>query len=289
MSERLLHYLLPVFKFILFIFFIIMCILPFGLFAQLNLITLNPDALTTDIVFECVALTVVLGALLMVFKVFSPLYFDDVFVVKSNVFSGFFKGALIGFTILVVCAGLAYANKNVSFTLGGISLQLLLGYFLLYLLVGMFEELLFRSYPLFVFSSGYMPIAGIIITGILFGFAHLGNDDFNWLAMLNISLAGVLFAQLILIKRNIAWAIGIHFGWNFTQGVLLGYKVSGTKAIGFLIAKPIGPTYLSGGSFGIESSVFCTAVLLIPIIYLSIKYPIQPIQNDSVEQTFEEI
>lgn len=289
MAERILHFLLPLFKFTLYLFFILMCLLPFGLFGQLNLIHLNPEAFSTDIVFECVAVIAVLGALLMVFKVFSPLYFDDVFVVKRNMLSGFLKGSLIGFAVLAICACLALANKNVSFTFGNISLLLLFGYVLLYILVGMFEELLFRSYPLFVFGKGYSTSAAIVLTSILFGLAHLGNDNFNGLAMVNISLAGVLFAQLILIKRNIAWAIGIHFGWNFTQGVLLGYKVSGTNADGFLVAKPIGPSYLSGGNFGIESSVFCTAVLLIVIIYLIIKYPIQPINDDSVEPTFEEV
>ncbi len=107
----------------------------------------------------------------------------------------------------------------------------------------------------------------------------MGNDAFNWLAMINITLAGAFFAILVLLKRNIYWAVGIHFGWNFTQGVILGYKVSGTEAAGILSAKPLGSTYFSGGNFGIESSVFCTGVLLTAIIYILVSNKIAPIQE----------
>lgn len=64
---------------------------------------------------------------------------------------------------------------------------------------------------------------------------------------------------------------------------MLGYQVSGQDSPGILLAKPLGKTYLSGGNFGIESSIFCTVVMLVCIIFLLFKYKIEPIDEIEIE------
>jgi membrane protease YdiL (CAAX protease family) len=98
---------------------------------------------------------------------------------------------------------------------------------------------------------------------VLFALAHVGNPNFTALGLLNITLAGTLFCIYTLQKKNVSWAIGIHFGWNFTQGILLGYNVSGNEMPGAVKAMPLGSPYLSGGTFGIEGSIFCTVLLIL--------------------------
>lgn len=282
---KIVYYAMPILKVLLFIVFIIICAIPFALLSQLGFMEMGAiNPLISDILSEAAVAIVILSALLMVFKVYSRYNFSNIFIVRKHVITGFSKGTLIGFAILITCSGLALLNGNVLFTIGKISLLSLLGYVILYILVGVFEEFMFRSFPLFVFSERYPMVLAILITSLFFGLAHIENDGFNWLAMLNITLAGILFAILVLLKRNIYWAVGIHFGWNFTQGVILGYNVSGTEAAGFLNAKPIGPTYFSGGNFGIEGSVFCTGVLLASIIYLLIRKKIEPIHEVLVDE-----
>lgn len=287
MKERVVYYLIPVFKVLLFLGFIIVCFFPTLIVLSFDFISFDEKSLLTQTVYELGITLGVVGALLMIFKVLGNYNFESIFI-KEKFLSGFLKGSLIGLILLVCCTVLAYLNGNVSFVKGQITLSLFFGYLVFYLLVSIFEELLFRSFPLRVFTERYPAAIAITLSSLLFGFAHIGNDDFNWLAMLNITLAGILFAIFILQKGNISWAIGLHFGWNFTQGTLLGYQVSGNNSPGLLLAKPLGETYLSGGGFGIESSVFCTVIMVITIVYLLFRNKIEPIYENVVDSELEE-
>lgn len=287
--NKVLFYSIPLLKVLLFIVFIILCFIPFSLIDQFNLInkeSIHP--LVSDIFSEIVIIIVTISALLMLFRTLRKYNFSTVFIVSHQVISGFLKGTLIGFAVLILCAGLALLNGNVTFGMGNITFLLFLGYLIFYILVGIFEEFLFRTFPLLVFAERYPLLLSVLVTSLLFGLAHIANEGFNWLAMLNITLAGVFFSIIVLLKRNIYWAVGIHFGWNFTQGVILGYKVSGTNAVGILNAKTSGPLYFSGGSFGIESSIFCTAILIAVIVYLLVHQKIEPVNEVLPYQKNEE-
>lgn len=286
MNERILYYLTPIFKVFLFLGFVIVCFFPTLIILSFDFISFDEKSLFTQSIYELGIALAVVGALLMVFKVLHKYDFESVFI-HRNFFSGLFKGSLIGLALLLCCTALAYLNGNVSFSAGQISLPLFLGYLIFYLFVSVFEELLFRSFPLRVFAERYPAAIAIVLSSLLFGIAHVGNDDFNWLAMLNITLAGILFAIFILKKRNISWAIGLHFGWNFTQGTLLGYQVSGNESPGLLLAKPIGKSYLSGGSFGIESSIFCTLIIVLMIVFLLFRYKIEPVCENIIIDELE--
>ncbi|WP_169305063.1 CPBP family intramembrane glutamic endopeptidase [Pedobacter cryotolerans] len=278
---------MPLLKIILFIFFIFICLLPFGLIAQMEFITIPKDSILSDLVLEGALVIVVISALLMMFQTFPTINFKDVFVEKEHALSGFLKGTGIGLILILIAGAILFLLGFVDFSLGKISVAVFLGYLLFFLLVSVFEELMFRTIPLFVFAERYHFLFAIIINGLLFGFVHMSNPGFTWLAMLNITLAGALFSIFTLLKKNISWAIGIHFSWNFAQGTLLGYKVSGTNSPGLLTAKPVGDEYLSGGTFGIEGSIFCSILLILLIIWLLVKNkfePIMPKENLIVEE-----
>jgi membrane protease YdiL (CAAX protease family) len=231
-----------------------------------------------------------LGALLMIFRIFPRYDFEHLFFDQKKLFSGFCKGALLGALIVAACIGIAIMSGNVVFSKGNISIFTFFGYFVLYILVAVVEELFFRSFPLIVLAERYRNLAAILITSIFFGLAHYGNPGFNWIAMVNISMIGALLAVILLLKKNIYWVIGIHFGWNFTQGSLLGYQVSGTPATGILVAKPVGPTYLSGGAFGMEASIFCTIVVALLLLVILFRYRMERVEEmviDEIQETDE--
>lgn len=283
MRDKIMYYTMPIFKVFLFLSFVIVCFFPTLIILSFDFISFDEKSLTTQVFYELGIALAVLGALLMIFRVLTNYDFESVFI-KRKFLSSFLKGSLIGLILLLCCTGPAYLNGNVSFILGEISIPLFLGYLIYYMIVACFEELLFRSFPLRVFAERYPATIAIIISSFLFGLAHLGNESFNWLAMINITLAGILFAVFILQKGNISWAIGLHFGWNFTQGTLLGYQVSGNDSPGLLLAKPLGESYLSGGDFGIESSIFCTIIMLIVIAFMLFKYKIEPIYENEINE-----
>ena len=278
METDLRYYLLPIIKLITFIFFLLICLIPFALVFQLGLIDVeNLNIIGQELLSQAVIILTVLGALLMIFQLFKTYDFQHLFIVKRHLLSGFTKDSLIGAGLILSCSAFAMLSGSVTFALGKITVIELLGYILLYVMVAIFEEFLFRSFPLVVLSERYPKLVAVLVTSVLFGMAHLANPGFTWLAMINITLAGCLLASIILVKRNIYWAVGIHFGWNFTQGTILGYRVSGSNSPGVLVAKTTGSPYLSGGSFGIESSIYCTLLLLIFIVILLVYYSIEPV------------
>ncbi|SOD12302.1 CPBP family intramembrane glutamic endopeptidase [Pedobacter xixiisoli] len=267
-ESKLGYYLMPVLKVWLFMFFLLLCTIPFGLISQLNFLPTISSPIITDIIAQFSLVIVVLGALLMMFKILPDLDFYQVFVRKTSFFSEFFKGAGLGFMTMVLCASLLYANGNVKFEVAVFSWSTIGLYLVFFLLISFFEELLFRSYPLFALSERYPLWFAILVNGFLFALAHFANPGLTVLGIVNITLAGILFALYTLQKRNVSWAIGMHFAWNFTQAILLGYHVSGNKMSGFVKAIPQGAEYISGGKFGIEGSVFCTFFLVIFIAWL---------------------
>lgn len=289
MGEKIIYYAMPFLKLLLFVVLCIFCFLPTTIITQFSFIQQIETPLLADLIVEFGLCLAVVGALLMAFQLLRKYSFYNVFIVQENSISGFLKGSLIGLCLILVCVGFTMMSGNVVFIPGNISIMAVVGYLVFFILVAIFEELLFRTFPLLVFAERYHLTIAIFFSSVLFGLAHLGNNGFTWLAMLNITLAGILFSIFTLQKWNISWAIGMHFGWNFTQGTILGYQVSGGKSSGILIAKPVGDTYLSGGVFGIEGSVFCTVVLLIVILFLVLKYKIEPVQEILLEQSEEEI
>ena len=284
MENKFLYYLTPIFRVILFVFFIFLCSLPFGMVIQFDFINLPKDAISTEIILEASVILAVLGGLLMFFKTVPTVDFRSVFIRKEGGIAGFLMGGLVGIGLIAICAGLLYLMGCVEFSAGSITPIIFFAQLVYFILVGVLEEFMFRTLPLYAFAERYPIVIAILLNSLLFGAVHMANPGFTWLAMLNISLAGALFSIYTLQKGNVSWAIGIHFTWNFAQGILLGYRVSGTDNPGVLKAKPLGNAYLSGGNFGIEGSVICTAVLAILIAFLWLRNPIEPI----VEYVLEE-
>ena len=134
---------------------------------------------------------------------------------------------------------------------------------------GVGEEVLFRLVVLrLVWRAFGLPVA-LVLSAALFGAAHLVNTNATVFAAACIALeAGVMLAAFYILTGRLWMAAGVHAGWNFTQGWLLGATVSGTGGFagGPLLTRPaMGvPEWLSGGAFGPEASlsalVLCTAV-----------------------------
>ncbi len=279
MLKQVLYYGKPFFKLIVFAICVLVCALPVGLLQFIPSIENLEDKYAT-VLTEPLLMISVLGAMFMMTKMYTPHTIYAFFLSKKHVLKHVLSGILLGIIILGLCVGILFLFGNVSFTIGKISFALFLYYILYFLVVAVFEELFSRTYQLFVFVETYPIAIAVLVNGLIFGLLHSLNPGFTALAMINVSLAGIVFSLFTLYHRSINWAIGIHLGWNFAQGILFGYKVSGTDTPGILSAKPVGIYYLSGGEFGIEGSLICTLVLATVIIYLALKYKISPIKEE---------
>ncbi|RYG18237.1 MAG: CPBP family intramembrane metalloprotease [Chitinophagaceae bacterium] len=278
MYRQLRYYSMPIVKLVLFAIALIVFALPVGALQFIPAVDNLEDHYAT-ILTEPLLMMSILGAMYVMTSMFVPSQLTDFFLSKRNFLKELLKGTLFGSIILSICAVIAWFAGFVSFSVGEINVGVFLLYSLYFLIVALFEELLFRTYALFVLAETYPIPVAVGINGLLFGLLHSFNPGFTILALVNITLAGILFSLFTLYYRSINWVVGIHLGWNFTQGILLGYKVSGTDMPGVLTAEPIGASYLSGGGFGIEASLICTLILTLIISYLAIKYKIKPVKR----------
>ena len=158
-----------------------------------------------------------------------------------------------------------------TFELNELSLEpilFILGLFPFWLLQGGTEEVATRGWLLTrIAARSNLPLA-IAISSSLFGILHMGNAGVTFLSVLNIILDGVLAGLLFIYTDSIWLVVAQHGTWNYVQGNLLGFQVSGTGADAsiFSFTMGSGPDWLTGGAFGAEGSIITTLVLLLSVL-----------------------
>ena len=70
-------------------------------------------------------------------------------------------------------------------------------------------------------------------------------------------------------EKNIYSAIGFHFIWNFALFNVIGLNLSGIEITNSIFKFNVENMFLTGGNYGIESSILTTIVL--SIMFLVIK------------------
>jgi membrane protease YdiL (CAAX protease family) len=89
------------------------------------------------------------------------------------------------------------------------------------------EELLARGYWLQNIADGLNLPWGLFISSVLFALAHLSNPNVSWIAILGLFVAGYFLAYGYVRTRQLWLPIGLHIGWNFFEGTVFGFPVSG--------------------------------------------------------------
>ncbi|HEY3270325.1 MAG TPA: type II CAAX endopeptidase family protein [Geothrix sp.] len=179
---------------------------------------------------------------------------------------GFALGTLGGFTLMWVTASLIHGLGGFHWVrTPGTGPAVLAAGAWFFLAVACFEEILFRGYA---FQRAVRGL-GFGGTQLLFALAFAGGHWNNpgmvgatkaW-ATLNIALAALLLGLCWRRTGSLALPIGVHLGWNWTQGNLLGFGVSGTETPGWWTPVFHGrPEWLTGGAFGLEASAVCAFV-----------------------------
>ena len=137
---------------------------------------------------------------------------------------------------------------------------------------GFVEEIVFRGIIFRMTEEGLGTWAALAITSLLFGAAHLANDNATAWGAIAIALeAGLLLGAAYAAARSLWLPIGIHVGWNLAERGLFGAPVSGIVKPGLLISRFEGSKLLTGGAFGPEASLaavlICMAVALLLLSY----------------------
>lgn len=135
------------------------------------------------------------------------------------------------------------------------------------LLVGYNEELLCRGVMAFVGRGAGRGFAALA-TGVVFSLMHLLNPSYRVLSMVNTLLIALALSMMTWLSGDLWLAIGFHTAWNFVMSSGLGVEVSGLVTAGLLRSLPQSQGLLTGGSYGLEASLVCTAFCLLLIAAL---------------------
>ena len=195
---------------------------------------------------------------------------------KNNWLKKYSLGFLIGLVMMSIIVlillsfGYITVEKNPIQLVGISAISSILVILFGWIIQGATEEIVTRGWLLNVLSSKYNIGFGLLISSTLFGLMHLTNPNVNYIAVINIILVG-LFYGLYVIKTNDLWSVcGMHSAWNFAQGNIFGFEVSGLDiSVGTLIdLNLVENDFITGGVFGPEASIVATFVLLLSIIIL---------------------
>jgi uncharacterized protein len=145
---------------------------------------------------------------------------------------------------------------------------------LMFLLVGLFEEFLFRGYSQFALARGVRFWPAAVVLSSTFGLVHLRNGGEQWTGALAAACIGLFFC-LTLRRTGALWfAVGFHAAWDWGESFLYSVPDSGMRSPGHLLGSSLhGPVWLSGGSVGPEGSVLCFIVIAIAWAIFERSYP----------------
>lgn len=177
-------------------------------------------------------------------------------------------GAMLSFcivTFMVLLMLVLGYYKVVSFN----PLKNLTDYFMTQMMVGFTEELIFRVI-LFKLSEELLGSwIAIIIQGLIFGFAHMANPNASFWTSLGLVISDtLLFGGAFMLTRRIWLVMGLHWSWNFFQAGVFGMPNSGKIPEGWITPTINGPTWITGGAWGIEASYLAILILFILGLYI---------------------
>jgi hypothetical protein len=190
----------------------------------------------------------------------------------------FWQGAVWGIAMISAIVFLIRAFGGFSF--GDLALHgsKLLGYAVLwgivFILVGIFEEFLFRGYAQFTLATGigFWPAATLLSAG--FGAVHLHNVGEDKVGALSVFVIGMFFCLTLWRTGNLWFAVGLHAAFDWGETFLYSVPDSGLVAPGHLLNSSLhGRAWLTGGMVGPEGSVMSFMVVGITAIIFVLVYP----------------
>jgi hypothetical protein len=135
--------------------------------------------------------------------------------------------------------------------------------------VGVYEELWFRGYYLTNAAEGLTALPGVdarratvaaaALTAAAFGGVHAANPSAGAVSTALVAGYGLYLAAGYLLTGDLGLPVGFHAAWNYVQGFVYGFPVSGVDVPSLLATETAGPAALTGGGFGPEAGLLGAA------------------------------
>lgn len=177
---------------------------------------------------------------------------------------GFLYFVAITLTMIVIGC---YSVEGIN-----IDIEQILQNFFMMIVVAIGEEIVFRGIIYRMIADRYNMYVALVVSALLFGFLHFPNPGATVWSSFAISIeAGIMLGLAYSYRQSLWVPIGIHLSWNFSQGQIFGYAVSGMDIPSPIIQPVIsGHELITGGAFGAEASVIAVVISFV-ISYLLYK------------------
>jgi membrane protease YdiL (CAAX protease family) len=138
--------------------------------------------------------------------------------------------------------------------------------FMLLAMIAVSEELIFRGYVLRNLMKSFNKWIALFISAVLFSIVHYSNLGIPALGLVNTFLGGLVLGTAYIITRSLWLPIFFHLSWNFIQGPVLGFRVSGLSFESVMSIETTGSSAITGGPYGFEGSIICSFLLFFALI-----------------------
>ncbi|MCH7666686.1 MAG: CPBP family intramembrane metalloprotease [Acidobacteria bacterium] len=228
------------------------------------------DGLGAQVYANAVGAVTVLAAAWIMLRFVDRRPFRSLGLQNSGAVRELMSGLALGFSLMTICAGslwmMGWAQAEAvqdfaATSLGPVPTSLALNTVL--------QEVLFRGYIFQAVQDIATPRVALVVSTVLFVAVHGQALSAGVLPVLNLTLAGLLLGVCYTVTGSLWLPIGLHFGWNFLQGPILGLAVTGQEIQGGMkILEVTGPTPATGGEFGVEGGLAATATTLLGVFFV---------------------
>ena len=199
------------------------------------------------------------------------------FIDRQSIYSmgfawkGHQRDAWAGFLLAIILLGagslILFFTQYIDWTTTQADTRAVVTGLLLFLFAALSEEIAFRGYMLNNLLTSMQKWPALALVAVLFTLVHFGNAHLNPVAVLNLLAGGLLLGMNYIFTRNLWFSVFFHFSWNFFQGTVLGYEVSGLGSQSIWQMERKGDELLTGGAFGFEGSLVATGLLVLALLF----------------------
>lgn len=175
-------------------------------------------------------------------------------------------GITVVFLLLMITGSVTVASVSTEY------LSVVLLSFISYIGVGFGEEILSRGGFMLALKGTRSKLLIILVPSVIFGLMHMGNNGISVLALTNLFLFGLLASYCFYRSGNIWFPIGMHITWNYFQGNIFGFRVSGTTNYSLVNLTIVKENIFTGGEFGPEGGIGVTVALILMFLVVRFYY-----------------
>jgi membrane protease YdiL (CAAX protease family) len=180
----------------------------------------------------------------------------DALSLRDLIFGFVISGLLMGSIFIFEWGvGWLHIERTVWRESSSTTLINVINFLLIFIAVGVYEELLFRGYRLQNLIEGLNLPWALVISSAIFALQHLPNPHSSLASTLGLFAGGFFMAYGWVRTRRLWLPIGLHIGWNFFEGPIFGFTVSGMDFSQMIHQTNVGPVLITGGAFGPEAGL----------------------------------